>query len=205
MPLKSIKSIPPLISTGSVDATTLAITLSDPLLVVSDASYGVYASTASLTALSFMLTYYDSGGLSPVLSAQVFTVDITNPAAPVIAAITLVTTKPQSDLGYNLVKTTTLDSSNVVVAYGDTFTGNGITCTLVTYDASTKTILFGSVLPIVTGSTVNNDPNLGFTSLAIVTIGGGSQFMVIFVDLSLNGAVVTAVGEVIKFRFAMIP
>ena len=144
-----------------------------------------------------MLLYYDGGGTDQ-LNAVVVNATSSSNGGLSLNLVGMPTVYQGSKLGINLLKATTLDSGDVVVAYGDANNNNGITCMLVTYDAFTGAILFTSSLQITTGSTVNTDPNIFpyFTSLSIATIGGGSQIVVMFVDLGLNGAVVAAVVDV---------
>ena len=152
-----------------------------------------------LTDSKLMVLYYDSGagdGQRTLHAVVVNNIIASN------GSLSQSITKPAmeyagSDLGKNLIKATTLDSNDVVVAYGDANTNFGITCTLVKYNDATGMIYFGSNLQITTGNTVNFLPNsYAFTALSIETVGGGSQFMVMFVDLALDGSVVTTIGEV---------
>ena len=144
-----------------------------------------------------MFLYYDGGG-SDQLNAVVLNTTVASNGGLSLNLAGMPTAYVGSKLGINLLRATTLDSGDVVVAYGDATNNNGITCTLVNYDNSTGVILFTSNLQITTGSTVSTDPN-NFpyvTSLSIATIGGGSQVVVMFVDLGLDGAIVAAVVDV---------
>ena len=167
------------------------------MLVAPDSNYATYFTITALSESQAMFLYYDGGG-SDQLNAVVLNTTVASNGGLSLNLAGMPTAYVGSKLGINLLRATTLDSGDVVVAYGDATNNNGITCTLVNYDNSTGVILFTSNLQITTGSTVSTDPN-NFpyvTSLSIATIGGGSQVVVMFVDLGLDGAIVAAVVDV---------
>lgn len=184
---------------GTVDPITLKVVMSKPFYIASNVNYGFYSTMTRLTDTKLMYLYYNSAagqGKRTLYAVVVNNIVATN--GSLYQSITIPAMQyAGSDLGKNLIKATTLDSNDVVVAYGDANTNFGITCTLVTYNDATGMIYFASNLQITTGNTVNFLPNsYAFTALAIETVGGGSQFMVMFVDLALDGSVVTTIGEV---------
>ena len=188
-----------LIPVGTIDPDTLEVVLSKPFYIAGNPNYGFYSTMTRLTDTKLMYLYYDSeagAGKRNLYAVVVNNIIASN--GSLYQSITKPAMKYDgSDLGKNLIKATTLDSNDVIVAYGDANTNFGITCTLVTYNEPTGMIYFGSNLQITTGNTVNFLPNsYAFTALSIETVGGGSQFMVMFVDLALDGSVVTTIGEV---------
>jgi hypothetical protein len=104
-----------------------------------------------------------------------------------------------------VIRATALDANNVVVAYSDTKTNNGITCVALSINSYTGTIIYGSVLSVTTGGFTTKYPASGQLDINLVTIKAGSQFMLMFSDLSLNGALVAVVGEVCATHFILTP
>ena len=97
--------------------------------------------------------------------------------------------------GYTLTgffKATALDSGDVVIAFADASTNQGVTCALLSVNLNTAAILAGPTLSITTGTSME-----AYSAISIVTIGTGSQFMVMFIDLIVSRAVVAAIGQVI--------
>ena len=174
---------------------TLEISLSaNPLVVATNKNYATYFTITALSGSQAMFLYYDGGG-SDQLNAVVLNATSSSDGQLYLKLAGKPTVYLGSNLSPNKIEATTLDSGDVVVAYGDAIHNNGVTCTLVNYNPLTGVILFTSDIQITTGSTVSADPNSFpyVTSLTIATIGGGSQVVVMFVDLGLNGAIVSAV------------
>lgn len=174
-----------------MNPTTLAVKLS-PLLVVGDNSnYGLTVAITGLTATQYMVIYYGGFRMSPtslyavVVKGNVRSNGTLSVGMPVAA---------KAFPGYSLngyFKATTLDSGDVVVAYADSNVNQGVVCALLTVNINTGAILNGPQLTIATGSSLAS-----YSAISIVTIGTGSQFMVMFADLIVNRAVVAAIGQV---------
>lgn len=183
--------------TGAVDPATLLVTLSAPLAFADDRTYGISFALTNLNAYQYMAVYYNGSTSSPSQTLKAVVMNVTVNA--VSGAYTVVPyKKPVSFTGSSLtgvVRATTLDNGNVVVAYSDKNTNNGVTCVLLEVNKYTGLIIFGSQLQITTGTSVKYI-STGTLNINLVTIGTGSQFMVMFSDLALNGAIVAAIGEV---------
>ena len=176
---------------------TLAVTLTDPYDFADDNHYSVSVAITGLTAYTYFVAYYGTGA-SATGPLTAFVVKAVSTAG----IYSLTTAGPSSYLGtggglYEVIRATTLDSGDVVVAYPDSNSNNGITCVLVKYDADTGGILFGSVLQLTTGTTTMYLTNSGAMNIQLVTIGNGFQFMAMFNDLEIGGgALVAVIGEV---------
>ena len=145
-----------------------------------------------------MLLFFDSDLSASVLPAPLHAVIVNasfapngiNYAKPTYGAVQ---TYVGSSLGLDTFKATTLDSGDVIACYGDQNNFNGITCTHITVLIG-GVIRFGSSLIITNGQSIATTYLV--TGITVATIGGGVQFMVMFADLLLNLATVTAIGEV---------
>ena len=106
---------------------------------------------------------------------------------------------PVSQLAGSLVegkiRVTSLDDNTAVIAYSDKTSNYGITCLLVETNLNTGVVNFISKLQITTGYSAKYVSS-GTIDINLVTITAGTQFMVLFSDLGLDGAIVAAIGTV---------
>ena len=178
---------------------TLAITLSSPYQFANDTGKNVVFTLTSISAYNYLVVFYgDSATPNGPLSATVMKASsdgsvVTSDASAAFTPPYGFSTLSTSISGF--FKATTLDSGDFVVAYSDSTTGNGVTCVLIQYDSSLGQILFTSILQLTTGFSLK-----AYRYIRIATIGNGLQFMVVFPDSALGGAVVAAIGEVRKFH-----
>ena len=142
-----------------------------------------------------MVAYYGDVSSAGPLTAIVITANVISSTNITLSRVV----GPKSYTGTSLtgvLRATTLDNGDVVVAYSDNLSNNGVTCVQVTINMLTNSLLFGGVLAITTGETAKYVFPTGTMNIQLVTIGNGFQFMVMFSDLELDGALVAAVGEV---------
>lgn len=182
--------------TGAVDPVTLLVTLSDPIAFADDSTYGTHFAITNINKYQYMAVYYNDTAESPVhsVSAVVMRVTIAVSGAYIVAPWKAPVVFPVSSLT-GVIRATTLSSGEIVIAYSDNNSNNGVTCVLIKVNPSTGLILFGSQWEVTTGTTVKGI-STGTMNINLVTIGTGYQFMVMFSDLALDGGVVTAIGEV---------
>jgi hypothetical protein len=176
---------------GTVNPTTLAVTLSPPLIVGDNPNYGLTLAITGLTATQYLVAFY--GGVNMPASNLYATVFKGHSRANGTNSVMM--PAPASAFpGYTLsgfFKATALDSGDVVIAFADASTNQGVTCALFSVNLNTAAILAGPTLSITTGASIES-----YSEISIVTIGTGSQFMVMFIDLIVNRAVVAAIGQV---------
>lgn len=184
-----------------MDPVTLAVTLSTFLVFADDSNYATSMTITSLTATKYLAVYYISA--TPYSNATAVTsvvIDaVTNADGTLVAKLFGAKSIFAGTLPTGVIRATALDANNVVVAYSDTKTNNGITCVALSVNSYTGTIIYGSVLSVTYGGfTADNVPYnpTGQLDINLVTTKAGSQFMLMFSDLSINGALVTVVGQV---------
>jgi hypothetical protein len=190
-----------------VDPVTLAVTLSNFLIFADDSTYGTSMTITALTATKYLAVSYISAAIAStpagVTSVVIDAVTYQNGTlgARLFGKKSIFT----GSMPTSVIRATALDANNVVVAYSDTKTNNGITCVALSINSYTGTIIYGSVLSVTTGGFTTKYPASGQLDINLVTIKAGSQFMLMFSDLSLNGALVAVVGEVFATHFMTNP
>jgi hypothetical protein len=175
-----------------VNPKTLAVTLSPPVIVGDNTNFGLTLAITGLSATQYVVAFYGgvnmpANNLYAVLMTGQTSANGTNSVTMPIPATALP--------GYTLTgffKATALDSGDVVIAFADASTNQGVTCALLSVNLNTAAILAGPTLSITTGTSME-----AYSAISIVTIGTGSQFMVMFIDLIVSRAVVAAIGQVI--------
>ena len=184
-----------------MDPVTLAVTLSNFLIFADDSNYATSMTITSLTATKYLAVYYISAtqySNSTAVTSVVIDA-VTNANGTLAAKFFGKKSVFAGTLPTGVIRATALDANNVVVAYSDTKANNGITCVALSVNSYTGTIIYGSVLPITYGGfTADNLPYnpTGQLDINLVTTKAGSQFMLMFSDLSINGALATVVGQV---------
>jgi hypothetical protein len=181
---------------GTVDPATLKVTLSPAINVTSNADYETSMAIAGISATKFVIVYHNYAAVLDTLYAVVMTGSVVSPGVNKVEFTSVVA---NSFTGYTIngtFKATTLTRSatglsEVVVAYINAKTRAGLSCTLFAVNPTTGTIIDGSSLAITTGSSA-----AAYSSMSIVTIGTGSQFMVMFTNSLLQGATMAAIGQV---------
>jgi hypothetical protein len=193
-----------------VDPVTLAVTLSNFFIFADDSTYGTSMTITALTATKYLAVYYISAAIAstPAGVTSVVIDAVTYQNGTLGARLFGKKSIFAGSMPTSVIRATALDANNVVVAYSDTKTNNGITCVALSINSYTGTIIYGSVLSVTTGGfTADNLPYnpTGQLDINLVTIKAGSQFMLMFSDLSLNGALVAVVGEVFATHFMTNP
>jgi hypothetical protein len=193
-----------------VDPVTLAVTLSNFLIFADDSTFGTSMTITALTATKYLAVSYISAAIAstPAGVTSVVIDAFTYQNGTLGARLFGKKSIFAGSMPTSVIRATALDANNVVVAYSDTKTNNGITCVALSINSYTGTIIYGSVLSVTTGGfTADNLPYnpTGQLDINLVTIKAGSQFMLMFSDLSLNGALVAVVGEVCATHFILTP
>ena len=179
---------------------TLAVTCSAPYLFADNSRYSTNFAVTAISASQYLLVYYVGGGgkddvvSAVVMSAQKYATNGTYYLKPM---------GPVSQLPGSLVegsiRATSLDDNTAVIAYSDKNSNYGITCLLVESNLNTGAVNFISKLQITTGYSAKY-VSTGTVDINLVTITAGTQFMVLFSDLGLDGAIVAAIGSVSIWR-----
>ena len=179
---------------GIVDPMTLRINLSPPLYFANNSAYVMTMAITDLSSTEYVIIYNNYGPAPNILSAVVMTgsVDSTGKALASSSAVNTVNNYVMN----GFLKATTLTKSasgmsEVIIAYIDSSSHMGVTCTSLAVNATSGIVRDGSSLSITTGASAT-----AYSSISIVTIGTGSQFMVVFIDILLKRAVLTAIGQV---------
>lgn len=180
---------------GVVDPISLVVTLSKPLIFADDSWYDTYFDLVGLSAYRYLIVYYVGSSTNQAVSAVVMNVQkyptndtyYVQPLGPVAYLA--------GSLATGVIRVTALSSNSAVIAYSDVTSNYGITCAMVKVNPLSGVVNFISVLQITTGYTVKYISS-GTVDIKLVTISGGSQFMVMFSDLGLDGAIVAAIGTV---------
>lgn len=184
-----------------MDPVTLAVKLSNFLIFADDSTYETSMTITALSATKYLAVSYIANAIAstPAGVTSVVINAVTNTNGTLEAKLFGAKSILAGSAPTSVIRATALDANNVVVAYSDTKANNGITCVALTVNSFTGTIIYGSVLPITTGGfTADNLPYnpTGQLDINLVTIKAGSQFMLMFSDLSLNGALVAVIGQV---------
>ena len=184
-----------------MNPVTLVVTLSNFLVFADASSYSTSMTITSLTASKYLAVYYISAnpGSDSTAVTSVVIDAVTNADHALVAKFFGAKSIFAGTLPTGVIRATALDANNVVVAYSDTKANNGITCVALSVNSYTGTVIYGSVLSVTYGGfTADNVPYnpTGELDINLVTTKAGSQFMLMFSDLSINGALVTVVGQV---------
>lgn len=149
--------------------------------------------------MSFAITGVSATQYMLVYCTQPYTATIAPLYAVLVTATTstgkpILLTQATAFSGFFVIGTfslTALDSGDVVVAYLDGHTNSGVTCTLIAVNLNTGALLLGSQLSITVGASA-----VAYSKISLVTIGTGSQFMVMFFDLMVGKAAIGAIVQV---------
>lgn len=185
---------------GTVDPTTLKVTLSPALAITENNSTSM--AIAAISATKYVIIYHHEGNVKGAVRDGVFaTVVSGSEVLPGVNKAELVSASKSTFTGYSIsgtFKATTLTNtktasglSEVIIAYIDVKTRMGLTCTSLLVNPVTGTVIDGSSLSITTGASV-----AAYSSVSIVTIGTGSKFMVSFTNRVLQGSLMAAIGQV---------
>ena len=181
-----------------VDPTTLVVTLSSPLLLADNSQYGTNFAITAMSAYQYLAVYYVGGSSNEdisavVINAEKYPTNSTYYVKPLGRVAQL-----QGSLVEGVIRATTLNSNTFVVAYSDKKSNYGITSVLVKADPVRGEINFISELQITTGYSAKYITS-GMIDINLVTISGGSQFLVLFSNIGIDGALVAAIGTVSCF------
>ena len=182
---------------GTVDPTTLKVTLSPAVVIADNSGYSTSMAIAAISATKYVVIYHDEEiKTKSTLLAIVVT---GSEVSPGVLKAELATATPSKFQGYTIsgtFKATTLTKSasglsEVIIAYIDVDTRMGLTCTSLLVNPTTGIVIDGASLSITTGASV-----AAYSSVSIVTIGTGSKFMVSFTNKVLQGSSMAAIGLV---------
>lgn len=185
---------------GTVDATSLAITLSEPFFFANDSTNSTFFNMAPLTEDSYMLFYYDSvysdGKDQPgFLHALIATVDTPDSAATTKISLSNTSVLSTAFLSYYFAAAT-LDNSTVVVTYIDALQNNAVMAQIVrAMDLDVSEIVFGASW-LVNGGASYEVLQTGLMDIDVQTISSNREFAVLYTDISNNGAVMVTTGQV---------
>lgn len=184
-----------------MDPVTLAVTLSNFLPFQDDSTYETYITLTALTSTKYLAVSYIGSTTAPVgVTSQVISTSTLSNGTLVAKAFG-VSSEFTGSRPNGVIRATALDENNVVVAYSDINSNYGITCVSLSINSFTGAVKYGAVLAITTGYTAKFISS-GDININLVTIKAGSQFMLMFSDLSLNGALIAVIGQVRSARTA---
>ena len=173
-----------------VNPTTLAVTLSPQLLFGDNSQYGLSFAITGVSATQYMLVYCTQP--YPATTAPLYAVLVTGNTQSMARPVLL---SPATQFsGFFVMGTfsmTALDSGDVVIAYIDGNTNFGVTCAHISVNLETGVLLAGSQLSVVVGTSAE-----AYSTISLVTIGTGSQIMVMFFDLMAGRAAIGAIVQV---------
>ena len=178
-----------------VDPATLGVTCTSAFLFADNKDYGTTFDVTGMSASQYLIAYYIGQSKNESISTVVMNAQksATNgtyylkPLGPV--------SKLPGSLVEGTIRVTSLDDNTAVIAYSDRTSNYGITCVLVESNLNTGVVNFISKLQITTGYSAKYISS-GTVDINLVTITAGTQFMVLFSDLGLDGAIVAAIGSV---------
>jgi hypothetical protein len=195
---------PPLAETryGTIDATSLTPTLSDSFFFANDSTNSTYFNLAALTAQTYALFYYDAvyrdGADQPGLLHGLLA-SVSLGAGPTAATASLsfgnVSVLSASPISDNFAATT-LDNATVALAFVDAAQNNAVVVqTATTLAADSTELVFGPSWLVNSGAAYQQDLPTGLLDLDIEVISDSRQFVVLYSDLSNQGAVLASVGQ----------
>ena len=178
-----------------VDPSALAVALSDPMLIADNSKYSTEFAITAMSAYQYLAVYYvgessDEAVSAVVIKAEKYPTNSTYYVKPLGRVARL-----PGSLVSGIIRATTLNSNTFVVAYSDRNSNYGITSILVKADPVRGEVNFISVLQITTGYSAKYTYS-GTVDISLVTISGGSQFLILFSNLGIDGALVAAIGTV---------
>lgn len=196
---------------GTVNPTTLTVTLSEEMTLIPQADYLINTVTG-LGSSSYLVSYYIQDSTTLQGSLQSVVVTITNPTDPIASAELAVSPAAtlESSSCASFLASTRVSDTTAIVSFADASNNYGIRSVVVTLVQTTGTnsftVFYGSSLQVTTGQSLKTLPEYVLMDIDMTTVfsdytvstsgsiagSGSATTTVVFSDVT-NGGAMTAI------------
>eukprot|EP01041_Mallomonas_annulata_P005001 gene5001-10007_t len=177
---------------GTVDASTLAVTLSPAIHYIDDSNFTAHHDIVGIRSNVYLVINFFS---NKPITATVMKIPSATSGSLVAPSIGLKATLKGSAPVY-VTASTRLDDNTAVITFVDSTSNNNIVCALVSVDNSINPkVTFGSLIQATSGTALQTFKIYNYMDLDIQSLSEDS-FALLFSDVANGGRMTTAVMEI---------